>query len=283
MPELTLGQYELVYNMLSLSIAAMLASFVFFILGRGQVAPVYRISLIVSALVVGIAGYHYIRIFQSWEAAYVLNAAGDAYIASGKPFNDAYRYVDWLLTVPLLMVELVLVLRLAPRVAGPLMVKLVIAAVLMIALGYPGEIIRGESSMFSERGLWGLLSTLPFVYILYVLWVELGESIKRQPPKAAVLIRNIRLLTLATWGFYPIAYMAPFFGLAGGMAEVSLQVGYSIADIAAKCGYGVMIYAIARAKTEADGEFVLSAKKADEDAGAAVPAPATKSQEAASA
>jgi bacteriorhodopsin len=272
MPELTLGQYELVYNILSLSIAAMLGSFVFFILGRAQVAPVYRISLIVSALVVGIAGYHYFRIFQSWEGAYMLNAAADAYVPTGKPFNDAYRYVDWLLTVPLLLVELVLVLRLPRGQAASLMTKLVIAAILMIGLGYPGEIIRGESSMFSERGLWGLLSTIPFAYILYVLWGELGEAIKRQPPKAAVLVRNIRLLTLATWGFYPIAYMAPFFGLTGGVAEVSLQMGYSIADIAAKCGYGVMIYHIARAKTEADGEFLLTNKSAEESGAAAQPA-----------
>ena len=61
-------------------------------------------SVILSTMVVGIAGYHYFRIFGSWEAAYVLE--GGAYVASGTPFNDAYRYMDWLLTVPLLVVEL---------------------------------------------------------------------------------------------------------------------------------------------------------------------------------
>ncbi len=252
MPELTISQYSLVYNMFSLTIACMWASFAFFVLAKNQVAPRFRISLIVSALVVGIAGYHYLRIFQSWGEAYQL--VGDAYVASGVPFNDAYRYVDWLLTVPLLMVELVLVMGLVKSVQNSLIARLSIAAFLMIALGYPGEVLPAEAKtgMFSAYGMWGFLSTIPFVYILYVLWVELGKTMDKQPPKVRMLLRNIRLLTLATWGFYPIAYMGPFIGLGSGAgAEVFVQVGYTIADIAAKCGYGIMIYNIARAKTEA--------------------------------
>ena len=250
MPTLSIGEYSLVYNMLSFTIASMLAAFVFFLIAQQRVAPKYRISLMVSALVVGIAAYHYFRIFGSWEAAYELSGA--QYVFSGEPFNDAYRYVDWLLTVPLLLVELVLVLSLARSKSGPLLTKLVVAAAAMIILGYPGELLEADS-LFSERGLWGLLSSIPFAYILYVLWGELGTAMKDQPPRVGVLFRNIRLLLVATWGFYPIAYMIPFFGLSGGGAEVGLQVGYSIADVLAKAGYGVMIYAIARAKSEADG------------------------------
>lgn len=247
MPSLTFGQYQLVYNMLSFTFATMLASFVFFILARQQVGARYRGALLVSALVVGIAAYHYLRIFESWAGAFTLGADG-MYNPSGEPFNDAYRYVDWLLTVPLLMVELVAVLALSRSETGKLLTKLVIAATLMIVLGYPGEIATDNGT----RALWGFLSTIPFVYILYVLWIELGSAIQRQPENVKVLIRNIRLLLLATWGFYPIAYMLPFLGIAGGTAEVGLQLGYSIADVAAKAGYGVMIYWIARLKTEAD-------------------------------
>ncbi len=259
MPTLSIGQYTLVYNMLSFAIASMFAAFVFFIMSQNRVAPKYRISLMVSALVVGIAGYHYFRIFGSWTEAYQLS--GGVYEATGKPFNDAYRYVDWLLTVPLLLVELVLVLGLARSKANSMLTRLVIAAIAMIALGYPGELIKDATSMFSDRGLWGLLSTFPFLYILYVLWGELGKAMASQPPRVAKLFEGIRWLLLATWGFYPIAYMMPFFGLSGAGAEVGLQVGYSIADVLAKAGYGLMIYAIARAKTEADAEFeeVISA------------------------
>lgn len=247
MPTLTPGQYALVFNLFSFTIATMLAAFVFFLLAQNRVAPKYRISLIVSALVVGIAAYHYIRIIGSWESAYTLT--GGAYVFSGKPFNDAYRYVDWLLTVPLLVVELVLVLALPKQQQGRLITSLGVAAALMIILGYPGEIADDNVT----RAVWGTLSTIPFIYIVYVLWARLGKAMERQPERVAVLFRNIRLLLLGTWGFYPIVYMAPFLGFDGGGAEVVIQAGYSIADVLAKAGYGVMIYAIARAKTEADG------------------------------
>lgn len=248
---LTFGEYSLVYNMLSFTIASMLAAGLFFILAQHRVAPKYRISLVVSTLVVGIAAYHYFRITGSWAEAFTISDAGN-YIASGKPFNDAYRYVDWLLTVPLLLVELVLVLNLPRQKSGPMLTKLVIAAALMIGLGYPGELL-GAESMFSERGFWGLLSTIPFVYILWILFGELGQAMEGANERVRVLFRNIRLLLIFTWGFYPIVYMAPFFGFEGSTAIVTIQVGYTIADVLAKAGYGVMIYAIAREKSIVEG------------------------------
>ncbi len=246
MPQLTAGQYMLVYNTFSLTIAAMLGSFVFFVLARNLVGEKYRISLILSALVVGIAGYHYIRIFNSWDHAFSL--MNGSVSATGTPFNDAYRYVDWLLTVPLLLAELVLVLRLPKAQGGPMLWKLVIAAVAMIALGYPGEI----STDTTTRMIWGTLSSIPFAYILYVLWVQLGAALPSQPEPVQHMVKNIRLLTLATWGFYPITYCLPYFGIDPSSSVVGIQLGYAISDILAKCGYGFMIYNIARLKTEAD-------------------------------
>jgi bacteriorhodopsin len=262
LPTLSFQQYTLVYNMLSFTFACMLASFVFFVLARNYVGEKYRLSIVVSALVVGIAAYHYWQIFGSWQAAFVADGANMA--PSGTPFNDAYRYVDWMLTVPLLMVELVAVLALTSDKARPLLTKLAVAAFLMIVLGYPGEMMRDDTSVFSGRGFWGLLSTIPFVYILYVLWVELGQTIKEESGKVKILVRNIRLLTLATWGFYPIAYMAPFYGLGGAGGEVFLQLGYSVADILAKCGYGLLIFSIARQKTREDSETSSPATEYEE-------------------
>ncbi len=244
MPELTQNEYMLVYNMLSLTIAAMFASFVFFVLARQQLAPKYRPAMIMSSLVVAIAGYHYVRIFNSWEGAYEL--VNGAYVASGAVFNDAYRYVDWLLTVPLLVAELVAVLALPRAQRGPLMTKLILASTAMIALGYPGEVAEASGS----RALWGTLSTIPFVYILFVLWGELGRATENNSQQVKVLLRNTKLLLLATWGFYPIAYILPMVGISGSAATVGLQIGYTLADITAKCGYGILIYNIAKAKME---------------------------------
>ena len=181
MPTLSFGQYQLVYNMLSLAVAAMLGSFIFFMTARGQLAAKYRPAMIMSSLVVAIAGYHYFRIFNSWHEAYTLT--GGSYVASGAPFNDAYRYVDWLLTVPLLVAELVAVLALAKGVRGPMMGKLVIAAVLMIGLGYPGEVATSSGS----RVFWGLASTVPFCYILYVLWTELAKAASKDGEEVRIL------------------------------------------------------------------------------------------------
>lgn len=245
---LSMGEYSLVFNMLSFAVAAMFGSFAFFVMAQKIVGAKYQASMMVSSLVVLIAGYHYYRIMGSWEEAYVL--VDGAYQASGKPFNDAYRYVDWLLTVPLLLVELVLVLNLGKGKTGPMLRNLIIAAVLMIGLGYPGEI----SSDVTTRNIWGVLSTIPFIYILVVLWGQLGQQLAGASDKIKVLFSNTRYLLLATWGFYPIAYAI---GTWGGMdsagAVVAVQVGYTIADVTAKALYGVMIFVIAYQKSVEDG------------------------------
>ena len=251
MPVLTTSQFSLVYNMLSFAIAAMGASFVFFVLARQQVSERFRPALVMSSLVVGIAGYHYFRIFESWDHAYALTAG--MYTPTGKPFNDAYRYVDWLLTVPLLVAELVAVLQLPKAVRGSLTGRLIIATVLMLVTGYVGETAADSGT----RNMWGIISSVPFVYILYVLFVELKKAAENQAGNVRHLLLMTQLLLLATWGFYPITYGIPvWFGpdFLGSSGTVIIQVGYSIADIAAKCGYGLMIYAIARAKMEAEGE-----------------------------
>lgn len=248
MESLSPAQFNLVYNALSLCIAGMGAGFVFFIGARSQVAEKYRPALLVSAVVVGIAAYHYWRIFGSFADAYALSDG--MYVATGKGFNDAYRYADWLLTVPLLLVEVIAVLALTKKESGPLFVKLTIAAVLMLVTGYPGEITADPMT----RTIWGLVSTAPFCYILYVLWVELERSMERQPDQVKILVRNLRLLILGSWGVYPIAYLLPMLGVAGADATVGVQVGYTIADLVAKPGMGLLIYAIARAKTESDAQ-----------------------------
>ncbi len=262
LPSLDLFQYNLVDNVFSMTVATMGAAALFFFFARSSVAAKYRPALLVSGIVVSIACYHYFMIRQSWQGAYVFEkAASDGgagvYASSGKAFNDFYRYADWILTVPLLMVELITVMALAKAIARPMLTKLVIAAALMIGLGYPGEV----SNDWTTRLIWGVLSSIPFLYILYVLWVELTKSLPTQPKEAQGLISIARLVLLVTWAFYPIAYAIYGDSLPGAkpgvvgeksaLGSVGIQVGYAIADITAKAGFGVLIYLIARAKTEA--------------------------------
>lgn len=246
MTELTAGQFSLVYNAFSFTFAAMAAATLFLWFGRSQVGPAYKTALTLSGLVCAIAAYHYFRIFESWNAAYGL--ADGVVTATSVAFNDAYRYVDWLLTVPLLLIELVLVMRLSQEQTMSLSVKLGAAAALMVVLGYPGEIATDNMS----RSIWGTLSTIPFLYVVYQLFKGLGESIERQPENVRGLVKNARLLTFASWGFYPIVYMIPYTNFAGGSVVTGIQVGYTIADIIAKAGVGVLIYLIAVRKSEAE-------------------------------
>lgn len=245
MEAITVGQYNLVYNIFSFTFACMFATFIFLVLSRSNVAPRYRGALTMSALVVIVAGYHYFRIFESWAGAFVID--GTSISVTGEPFNDAYRYIDWALTVPLLVAELVAVLGLARKEAGKLTFSLGFAALLMVILGYPGEIADSTTT----RLIWGTLSTIPFVYILYVLFSQLGDTINAQTGEVKTLLKNARLLILATWGFYPIVYLLPvILPSTSGSTIVALQVGYAIADILAKAGYGILIYNIAKQKSE---------------------------------
>merc|ERR1712117_435217 len=87
---------------------------IFFWLEISNVNKKYRTALAITGLVTAIATYHYFRIFNSWNDAFNVKFVGHEYqvFLTGQPFNDAYRYVDWVLTVPLLLIELILVMGL---------------------------------------------------------------------------------------------------------------------------------------------------------------------------
>ena len=225
----------------------MLACTIYTLVSQQRVLAKYRNALVMSSMVTFIAGYHYLRIFDSFK-----HASTDGTVLldqSQNAFNEAYRYVDWLLTVPLLLVEVIAVLALAKEVSRSLIMRLVPASAAMIALGYPGEI----SDVKGTQVLFGVLSTLPFLYILYVLFVELGKSLDRQPEGVAATIGRLRLLLIATWGVYPISYILGMGGDASAEQFVGVQVGYTIADVLAKCVFGLTILKIARMKSAAEG------------------------------
>ena len=225
----------------------MLACTVYTLVSQQRVLAKYRNALVMSSMVTFIAGYHYLRIFDSFKHA---TTDGTVLLdGSQNAFNEAYRYVDWLLTVPLLLVEVVAVLALTASVSRSLIMRLVPASAAMIALGYPGEISEVQGTQI----LFGVLSTIPFLYILYVLFVELGKSLERQPEGVAKSVANLRLLLIATWGVYPIAYMFNIWGTASQESFVAVQVGYTLADVLAKCVFGLTILKIARMKSIAEG------------------------------
>ena len=232
----------------------MLATTVYTLVAQSRVLPKYRTALVMSSMATFIAGYHYLRIFNSFNESSKANAITIG-TAQGA-FNEAYRYVDWILTVPLLLVEVIAVLALAKSAAQSLMYRLVPASAAMIALGYPGEISTNNGT----KTLWGILSTIPFLYILYILFVELGKSLERQSDQVRATVKNLRILLIATWGVYPITFILAMNATGFDPAAlVSREIGYSIADVLAKCAYGLLIFKIARMKSAEDSkEFAES-------------------------
>ena len=262
---LTQGQYSTVYNFLSLVIAAQLFTALFLLIAMPRILPRYRQAIAVAIIVCGIAAYHYFRIFDSFKDAFASDAVGGNGVYTqvvGQSFNEGYRYVDWLLTVPLLLLELIAILALARKVQTGLIIRLLPAAALMIILGYPGEI----SDDNAVRGIFGLLSTLPFLYIMYVLFVQLTKSLASQPASVRGTLSRLRYLLLLSWGVYPIAYILPMLNIEGGDAWVLKQVGYSVADILAKAVYALIIFYVARLKSFDDDPDFARTELSTEDA-----------------
>jgi len=250
----TYAQWSAVYNALSFGIAGMGSATIFFWLQLPNVTKNYRTALTITGLVTLIATYHYFRIFNSWVDAFeVRNHNGGPYMASltGEPFNDAYRYVDWLLTVPLLLIELILVMKLPEDQTKTLSWNLGVASAVMVALGYPGEI----QDNLAVRWFWWACAMVPFCYVVFTLVVGLSEATAKQASStASSLVSAARYLTVISWLTYPGVYIVKMIGLAGPVATTYEQIGYSIADVVAKAVFGVLIWAIAAEKSRIEEE-----------------------------
>jgi len=236
-------QFDMIYNILSFAIACMGSATVFFFFQFSLVAEKFRTAIVITGIVTLIAFYHYVRIFNSFNEAYIND--GSAVTATGVPFNDAYRYVDWLLTVPLLLTELILVMGLPDAETQQRCWSLGSAAAVMIVLGYPGEITDATGT----RWIFWSLAMIPFIYIVYTLFFGLSASIANQGD-AESLVRAACYLTVISWCTYPVVYIFPMIGLTGASAHTAIQIGYSVADVIAKPLTGLLVWKIASCKSK---------------------------------
>merc|ERR1712154_438393 len=219
----------------------------------------YKSAVYISGLVTFIAAYHYVRIFNSWVEAYeytmghvVDGAMADtAPRVTGVPFNDAYRYMDWLLTVPLLLIEILLVMKLDEATFGAKAKTLGLGSALMIVSGYYGELtVSGD---LTSRWMCWFLSMLFFVYIVYELLVGLSEATNSETdPVVKGKILVAQWATVISWCTYPVVYLFPMLGISASKAVVAIQIGYCVSDIISKCGVGLVIYQISYAKSSKD-------------------------------
>ena len=222
---------------------AMFAASVFFFFERGSVDDKWKLSLLISGLITGIAAVHYFYM-------------RDYYMVHNES-PTFFRYIDWTLTVPLMCVEFYLLTKAAGARIG-LLRNLIIASVWMLVAGYIGEAFNPAlASGVAADGethsvMWGVISTLGYIYILYTAWA--GEVAKLAEESGdPVIKKGVRYLAwfvLVGWAIYPIGYMCmPGGWLSGVMAPESIDVWYNLADAINKIGFGLVVYTIAVGET----------------------------------
>ena len=246
-------QYQAVVNVFSFTMTATSIASIFFFLKRQEVLPRYRTAVTLLGLVSFAATCNYLRLLLSWREAF--QVVNGAVVQTGVPYDDIYRYADWLLTVPMLLIALVLVLDLPLRQARMRSTILGLLAVEMIVLGYPGQIAVTTEA----RWLWGAVAMVPFLIIIQQLYGSMSAAIRAEPPEARRLVSTARLVTVLTWSVYPILYLVPVVFPAGSSSFVATQIGYAAADTVAKAAYGLIICKVAQSKSDAADAVAVAA------------------------
>jgi sensory rhodopsin len=212
---------------------AMLAASVFFFFEMGNVDRKWRTSILVSGLITFIAAAHY----------YYMR---DYNLATGQS-PTFFRYVDWLLTVPLMCVEFYLITKKAGAKIS-LLWKLIIASVFMLVTGYIGEAIHPAEK---QSWLWGFVSSIGYFYIVYLIWFgDVARLAAAAGPAVAKANKSLAWFVLVGWAIYPIGYIAGTEGGLFGMKVLegfSLDIIYNIGDAINKIGFGLVIYVLAQA------------------------------------
>ena len=210
---------------------ALVAATAFFFMETQRVSAKWKTSLVVSGLVTLIAAVHYFYMRDVWVAT------GDT--------PTVYRYIDWLITVPLLMIEFYLILRAITNVSGGVFWRLTVGTLIMLIGGYLGETGYMNVTVAFIIGMAG------WAYILYEIFAgEAGRVAADEAPESVkAAYSTMRWIVTIGWAIYPLGY---FFGyMAGGADMATLNIIYNLADVLNKIAFGVIIWNVAVTETEA--------------------------------
>ena len=203
--------------------AAMVAATFFFWVERDRAVGKWKTSLTVAAMVTGIAAIHYFYMRGVWIDT------GDS--------PTVFRYVDWLLTVPLQIVEFYLILAAIAVVAVSVFWRLLVASIVMLVGGYLGEV--------GTIGYWAgfIIGMAGWIYIIYEVFAGEASQISASKGTAASkkAFNALRLIVTVGWAIYPIGYVLG----AGGDGAANLNLVYNLADFVNKIAFGVVIWAAA--------------------------------------
>jgi sensory rhodopsin len=218
---------------------AMMAASVFFFFELSNTEKKWRTSILVSGLITFIAAVHYY-----YMRGYNLETGESP---------TFFRYVDWLLTVPLMCVEFYLITKKAGAKIG-LLWQLIFASVIMLVTGYFGETIYKDQSV-----LWGVISGLAYFYIVYLVWFgEVAKLATATSPAVAKANKTLGWFVLVGWAIYPLGYIVGtpggLFGIPAadlGIGGLNMDIIYNIGDAVNKIGFGLVIYSLAQSEKTA--------------------------------
>lgn len=233
-------EYQIVAQVLVLGFAAMAGGFVYFISTYRNVKPSLQVASILGAIVMVSAFLLLLAQSMSWQSTFVLE--NDIYVRGESIFSNGFRYLNWLIDVPMLLLQLVIVLGITGLAARRLSFGFVGAGVAMILLGYVGQFY--EVTNIAALWIWGGLSTIFYLVLLYLTWTEIGKALPNLPKESKGTMKTIRWIFIIFWTFYPIAYIIPAFAPTSEGVVVR-QIIFTTADIVSKVIYGVLITKVA--------------------------------------
>ena len=207
----------------------MIAATVFFFAERNTVAAAWRPSVSVAGLVTGVAFVHYMYMRGVW-------------VETGET-PTVYRYIDWLITVPLQIIEFYLILAAVRKVPTSMFWRLLVASLIMLVFGYLGE-AGYISALFGF-----VVGVAAWIYILFELFSgEAGKAMKSSGNKALkTAFSAMRMIVTIGWAIYPLGYLFGY--LAGGVDSNTLNVVYNLADFVNKIAFGLVIWSAAMQNT----------------------------------
>jgi bacteriorhodopsin len=244
--------FDIVTQALTLGFGVMLAALLYFILTLRNVAPRYRISSILSVVVMVSAFLILYFQQQSWLNAFAYNAASGLYerVPDARLFSNGYRYLNWLIDVPMLLLQILFVVEITRQERTRLRNWFFFSGSMMILTGYVGQFF--ETTNTAALMIWGAISTVFFIHVLYLIYKIISQAKTNLPAPAARIMGSIWWLFLISWMLYPGGYLMPvLINSEGGV--VVRQVMYTVADISSKVVYGVLLGLIAQIRSQADG------------------------------
>lgn len=226
---------SLTYYLFWLACVCMGAATVFFFLERSNVPAKYRTTLTVSGLITGIACFHYYKMAGVYE---------------GGGFPTEYRYIDWIVTTPLMLIKFPLLLGLGSR-GKKLFTQLVGLDLVMIATAYIAEV-----SAVGSAGWWSffLAACVAELLIVATLYFKMNDAILDSPQPISKAVRLMRSFIVIGWAIYPIGFLMALTGESGSALR---ELFYNVADVINKVGFGMVAYHGVKAMAEVDRSMGL--------------------------